>query len=90
MKVLKALFLSLFLVPFATTAAVKVEKEENGIYWAQYDYVKRNSLVYTVDTVSKVCFISALAGGGVTYAMTQVDCAQLANRPEWKDVITWL
>lgn len=71
-------------------AAVKVEKEENGIYWAQYDYIKRNSLVYTVDTIGQVCFVASLAGGGVTYGITQVDCSFLAHRPEWKSIITWL
>jgi uncharacterized protein YchJ len=90
MKKINYLLGTLMLATSMAQAAVKVEQEENGIYWAQYDYVKRNSLVYTVDTIGKVCFVASLAGGGVTYALTEVDCKFLANRPEWKSIINWL
>lgn len=38
---------------------------------------------YLVDTKARLCFF--IAGGGAT----EISCAKLANRPEWREIIDW-
>jgi hypothetical protein len=90
---MKKIIITLMLSCISTSllaSDVDIETEKNGIYWAEYDYLKRNSLIYTVDTLTNSCFVSSLAGGGSTSSFTLIDCEKLATRKEWQGIITWL
>jgi hypothetical protein len=63
---------------------VKVIKAKEGMYWAKYEAPGNVSLFYQVDTVAQLCFVAGM------YDFSEIDCQNLAKRPEWKNIITWI
>lgn len=87
------IFQFIFLVLFAGTAfseAPKV-KEANGVY-SQKLQVKGSSgeIGYIVDVQTRICLLKWFSKGGSPTRPVIIDCASLANRDEWKAVITWV
>lgn len=70
-------------------------KVKDGMYFQVVDS-DWGKLAYQVDTVAQLCFaiwsnISFTGAGGITAGgITNVTCANLANRPEWKPILTWV
>lgn len=67
----------------------EVEEEWQG-WWSQsqsdvmtFGGDSRILGAYLVDTKARLCFF--IAGGGAT----EISCAKLANRPEWREIIDW-
>jgi len=65
-------------------ADVKVTKAKEGMVWAKYEAPGNVSLFYQVDTVAQLCFVAGM------YDFSEIDCQNLAKRPEWKDIILWI
>lgn len=78
-----ALFL---MIVSAITFAEDVKKTKDGIY---HQYVGMKDPVpigrYVVDPKTQQCFFAYHAQGGVTV----IPCEKLAQREEWKSIITW-
>ncbi len=52
-------------------------------------YCKTGYNFYIVDVQSQLCFYQVVRSGGAG-GVTQIDCKNLAKRPEWKPFITWV
>ena len=61
---------------------------DDGMYWKAYDSYRTTELIYQVDTIAKVCLAiyKYHPGAGVT----NISCATLSKRPEWKNIIDWV
>lgn len=82
----KLLVIILTLAPMlAIASAPKVHRSRDDVYT---QYFPESRLRYSVDTVTRLCFIGndAKLGG----SLTPIDCADLAKRREWKSIITWV
>jgi hypothetical protein len=79
------LIASLILLQASVTAAEKVKELKDGFYLQEVIVARGLFLQYFVDTKSKLCF----AAQGSTGGMVIIDCHELANREEWKSIITW-
>jgi hypothetical protein len=81
----------LFALILITSASISFANEpddlDDGMYIQGLDSVI--NFFYQVDTIAQSCFVitthSSLGGG-----VTETDCKKLANRPEWKNIITWI
>lgn len=62
-------------------------QEDNGIYWKKYD----GTFVtyYQVDTICHQCF-TIIWKFNDAIGITNIPCENLARRPEWKQIITWV
>jgi len=80
----KLLTLATILLLFSMTAlADDVEKGEEGMYWQLYDSTRATVIMYQVDTVAEICFAAY-------FGIVEISCSQLAKRPEWASIITWV
>jgi len=82
-KNILAISLILIFSPGVNAKNPKVEKSENGFYNSWVD----RFFYYRVDTVTQLCFAAEMTGGR---ALIQISCENLAKRPEWVEIITWL
>jgi hypothetical protein len=79
---------ALFLLIVSTiTFAEDVKKTKDGIY-SQYVGMSLPAPIggYIVDPKTQQCFFAYHAQGGVTV----ISCEKLAQREEWKSIITWV
>lgn len=79
-KITLALLPVFLLFSFSLEASSKVKNKKDGIF---YQEIWKGW--YQVDTAGQIC----IYGQEDYSAVTAIDCGALANRPEWRDIITW-
>jgi hypothetical protein len=86
MKLLKLLTFSLSLLAATTVLANELENEieehDDGLY-SQAITIQYGKAIYVVDTRMQSCFGAGLLG-------SEIPCATLKKRNEWKPIITWI
>lgn len=82
MKLALGIFCALLIVNVAQ--AVEPIKVSDGMYHQQMNWISKDG--YQVDTVAQLCFVTLFQGQGIA----TVPCANLAKRPEWQPIITWV
>ncbi len=90
MKFLKLLVVGLILMGQSRLVAAeppKVEKDNNGWFYAEYELKWGHTIRYQVDSVAQLCFARGQIQAG---APEIIDCKDLAKRAEWKPIITWV
>ena len=90
-KVLCSLFVisAIILNSHSVTAKPEADEEKEGIYRSR----GLSRITYWVDTITQLCFATYLVKRGDTGAgvgLLKIDCKNLAKRPEWKPIITWV
>jgi len=85
----KFLFIFLAIPSIAFGATVYKNPEEGTILSAEYKASGSGKIVYIVDTVTQLCFVT-MKRGGLGLSPSQVPCESLVKRDEWKKFITWL
>lgn len=79
-KIALALLPVFLLFSGSLAASPKVKMKKDGIF---YQEIWKGW--YQVDTAGQIC----IYGQEDYSAVTAIDCGALANRPEWRDIITW-
>lgn len=85
MKLVLGIFLAL--LANHVQAADKPFKINDGMYYQKLDS-DSGELFYQVDTIAQQCFVMWYyhVPGGIT----TIPCVDLAKRPEWKPILTWV
>ncbi len=76
------------LTQMSSIAVAKAYQDNDGMYFGKRFKSQSGLLHYHVDSITQTCFIIySQSGGG---AITEVSCSDLAKRPDWKPIITWV
>ena len=75
-------------VPFAQAKSKALKERKDGMHWQRYNSIGSTALYYQVDKQAQLCF--AVYASNSTGSVANIDCAKLAKRSEWADIIDWL
>jgi hypothetical protein len=67
--------------------AAKVEVMDDDMYFEKLES-GYGSLNYQVDKITQQCFV--IWNNHESGGLTTISCAELAKRPEWKPLLTWI
>ena len=65
-----------------------INEGKNGMFWSGHDSSGADNIIYQVDTITQTCF--AIYRGGLRGGLTNISCNDLAKRPEWAPILTWI
>ena len=65
----------------ANVAQANIKEKQDGLY---QESVGDRGVTYKVDTLTQLCFASWFQGYSV------IPCENLAKRPGWADILTWV
>jgi hypothetical protein len=75
----------LFAVSISVAAPPKIEEKDN-IYYQKLP----TNIGYIVDKGTEICMLKWLSPRGSPSSPVIIDCSDLAKRPEWKPIISWV
>jgi hypothetical protein len=77
-----------FAVALSLLAAMPAAATPKELGYGIWTETYKGTYIYTVDTEAQICLaVVALSQGG---GPTNIDCAKLKRRAEWKSIITWI
>lgn len=78
--------LLLITLGIATTADARVKEGKNGIYTEKVSTsMGQADMFYQLDSTARLCF-----AGLIGWNMAAIPCENLARRPGWAEIITWV
>lgn len=74
------------LMLLSSSASAGIDGGKNGIY---FEVVKAGgaNVIYRADTVARLCFAGFMTN---TQVPVRIPCENLARRPGWSEVLTWV
>jgi len=79
---------SAVLILGCTRGGEAINEGKHGMYWSRHDSSGTGYILYQADTIIQTCY--AIYRGGSRGGITEISCSVLANRPEWKPVLSWV
>lgn len=78
------------MVPAHAEKKIYTEPEDRGfgIYALKWPKPYLGEVFYYVDVNAELCFAAHYHGNSSN--LLEIDCSKLANREEWKTIITWV
>lgn len=90
LRILLACMVLVLVVPAHAARKIYTEPEDRGfgIYVLKWPKPYLGEVFYYVDVNAELCFAAHYHHESSN--MLEIDCSKLANREEWREIITWV